>query len=69
MEALGLDWKLLVAQMVNFGLLFFVLKKVLYKPLIKAILQLPEEVIIDLHFGNWGVDENGSLKIIDYAGV
>ena len=39
------------------------------KPLIKAILQLPEEVIIDLHFGNWGVDENGSLKIIDYAGV
>jgi F-type H+-transporting ATPase subunit b len=37
MESLGLDWKLLIAQMVNFGLLFFVLKKVLYKPLMKAI--------------------------------
>lgn len=37
MEALGLDIKLLVAQIVNFAILFFVLKKVLYKPLIKAI--------------------------------
>lgn len=37
MESLGLDWKLLLAQMVNFGLLFFVLKKVLFKPLIKVI--------------------------------
>jgi F-type H+-transporting ATPase subunit b len=37
MESLGLDWKLLLAQMVNFGLLFVVLKKVLYKPLMKAI--------------------------------
>jgi|CXWL01.1.fsa_nt_gi F-type H+-transporting ATPase subunit b len=37
MESLGLDWKLLIAQVINFGLLFFVLKKVLYKPLIKSI--------------------------------
>jgi F-type H+-transporting ATPase subunit b len=37
MESLGLDIKLLVAQIVNFAILFFVLKKVLYKPLIKVI--------------------------------
>jgi len=37
MESLGLDWKLLVAQIANFAILFFVLKKVLYKPLMKAI--------------------------------
>lgn len=37
MEALGLDWKLLLAQVANFGLLFVVLKKVLYKPLMKSL--------------------------------
>jgi F-type H+-transporting ATPase subunit b len=37
MESLGLDWKLLLAQIVNFAILFVILKKVLYKPLIKAI--------------------------------
>jgi F-type H+-transporting ATPase subunit b len=37
MEALGLDIKLLVAQIINFGILFFVLKKVLYKPIIKIL--------------------------------
>ncbi len=37
MEALGLDIKLLVAQIVNFGILFFVLKKILYKPIIKLL--------------------------------
>ncbi len=37
MESLGLDLKILVAQVVNFGILFFILKKLLYKPMIKAL--------------------------------
>lgn len=37
MEALGLDIKLLLAQIINFGILYFVLKKVLFKPLTKMI--------------------------------
>ncbi len=37
MEALGLDLKLLVAQIVNFAILFFVLTKFLYKPLLKLL--------------------------------
>jgi len=37
MESLGLDIKLLVAQIINFGILFFVLKKLLYKPIIKIL--------------------------------
>ena len=37
MENLGLDWKVLVAQIVNFGLLLILLKKYLYQPLVKAI--------------------------------
>lgn len=37
MESLGLDWKILIAQVVNFTVLYFVLKKILYKPLIKVL--------------------------------
>jgi len=33
MEALGIDIKLLIAQIVNFGILFFLLSKFLYKPI------------------------------------
>ena len=35
--SIGLDWKLLLAQMVNFGLLLWLLKKFLYKPVIARI--------------------------------
>lgn len=34
---LGIDWKLLIAQMINFGLLLWLLTKFLYKPIIKRI--------------------------------
>jgi len=34
---LGIDWKLLIAQIVNFGLLLWLLSKFLYKPIIRRI--------------------------------
>ena len=34
---LGIDIKLLIAQIINFGLLLIILKKFLYKPIIKRI--------------------------------
>ncbi len=34
---LGIDLKLLIAQIVNFGLLLWILKRFLYKPVIKRI--------------------------------
>jgi len=37
MEALGIDLFTLIVQIVNFVILLFILKKVLYKPLLKAI--------------------------------
>lgn len=36
-EKLGIDWKLLIAQIVNFLILFFVLTKFAFKPLIKML--------------------------------
>lgn len=34
---LGVDWRLLVAQLVNFGLVLFVMAKFVYKPLLKVM--------------------------------
>jgi F-type H+-transporting ATPase subunit b len=35
--AFGIDWKLLLIQAVNFGVLLFILSKYLYRPLMKTI--------------------------------
>lgn len=35
--ALGVDWKLFVAQLINFGVVLFVMWKFVYMPLLKAI--------------------------------
>ena len=37
MEALGIDWKLLIAQIVNFLILLILLSKFLYKPIVKML--------------------------------
>ena len=44
MEALGIDIKLLVVQIINFGILFFVLKKFLYTPILKLLDERKKEV-------------------------
>ncbi len=37
LDAFGIDWKLLIAQLVNFGVLFFALTYLLYKPVLKTL--------------------------------
>lgn len=37
MQALGIDWKLLLAQIVNFLILLVLLTKFLYKPIVKIL--------------------------------
>lgn len=37
LTSLGVDWKLLVAQMVNFAILFYALHRLLYKPVTKML--------------------------------
>jgi len=34
---LGIDWKLIIAQIVNFSVLVFILTKFLYKPILKTL--------------------------------
>jgi len=42
--ALGLDWKLFLAQLVNFGLLVFILSRFAFKPLIAAMKARRKEI-------------------------
>ena len=44
LTSLGVDWRLLLAQLVNFAVLFFALYKLLYKPLL-ALLEKRTETI------------------------
>ncbi len=36
-EVFGINWKLLIAQLINFAILVFVLGKFVYKPIMKAL--------------------------------
>lgn len=44
LDAFGIDWKLLLAQAVNFGVLLAVLTYLLYKPLLKTLDERAEKV-------------------------
>lgn len=37
LDAFGIDWKLLLAQLINFGVLFVALTWLLYKPVMKTL--------------------------------
>ena len=37
LSSFGIEWKLLLAQLVNFGILVFVLWKLVYKPILKVL--------------------------------
>ncbi|MDO8663543.1 MAG: F0F1 ATP synthase subunit B [Candidatus Wildermuthbacteria bacterium] len=37
MGALGIDWKILIGQLINFAILFFLLKKFAYKPFLDVL--------------------------------
>ena len=43
-QALGINWTSLLAQAVNFGILFFVLYRFLYKPILKMLTERTEKI-------------------------
>ena len=45
---LGIDWRLLLIQIINFGILLFVLKRYLYRPVMDMLARRREQVKKDL---------------------
>src|SRR3989338_792281 len=41
---LGIDWKILLAQIINFAILLFILQKFAYKPIVKMLNSRREEI-------------------------
>ena len=62
MEKLGIDLKLILVQIVNFGLLLFILKKVLYKPVLESIKKRREE--LEANEKEKGVIEKAKLELV-----
>jgi F-type H+-transporting ATPase subunit b len=48
---LGIDWKLLIAQAVNFAILVYVLQRFVYKPIVKALNGRQEDISKAAHQG------------------
>ena len=44
-EKLGIDWRLLIIQIINFGIVLFILKKFLYKPVLALLEKRREQVV------------------------
>ncbi|MEN9407378.1 MAG: F0F1-type synthase subunit b, F-type H+-transporting ATPase subunit b [Candidatus Parcubacteria bacterium] len=49
LHTFGIDWVLLVAQFINFGIILFVLKKFLYKPVMSMLQARREEIQKGIH--------------------
>jgi len=54
---LGIEWKLLLAQIVNFVILFLILKKFLYKPLINLMNRRRDKIMEGLEKARKGEEE------------
>jgi F-type H+-transporting ATPase subunit b len=63
MEQLGIDGKLLVAQMVNFFIILFVLSKLLYKPILAALDKRREDIKKGLELTEQMEKEKQNLEI------
>jgi F-type H+-transporting ATPase subunit b len=62
MEALGIQPVLLLAQLINVGILFFVLKKFLYKPILKMLDKRKAEIEEGLNLTQKMAKEEAKLK-------
>lgn len=60
----GIEWKLLLAQIVNFLILLFLLKKFLYKPLINLMNKRREKIMEGLDKAKKGEEEFKKIEEI-----
>lgn len=60
----GIDWKLMVAQLINFAVVFFVLKKFAYKPILKLLDERKQKIEDGLSFAEKAKQELASIEVI-----
>lgn len=60
----GIDWKLLLAQMVNFFILLFLLKKFAYKPIINILKKRKDEIKKGVLFTRKAEEELKNIGVV-----
>ncbi len=60
----GIDWKQMVAQLINFGVVFFVLRAFAYKPILKLLDDRKKKIEDGLSFAEKAKAELASIEVI-----
>lgn len=60
----GIDWKMMLAQLINFAVVFFVLKKFAYKPILNLLDARKKKIEDGLAFAEKAKSELASIEVI-----
>jgi F-type H+-transporting ATPase subunit b len=60
----GIDWKMMLAQLINFAIVFFVLKKFAYKPILNLLDARKKKIEDGLAFAEKAKSELASIEVI-----
>jgi len=63
-EKFGIDWRLMAAQLVNFGIVLFVLRAFVYKPILKLLDDRRKKIEDGLNFAEKAKSELASIDTL-----
>ncbi len=63
-EKFGLDWKLMLAQLINFGIIFFVLRAFVYKPILGVLDKRRKKIEEGLTFAEKAKSELAGIETL-----
>lgn len=63
-QKFGIDWKLMIAQLVNFAIIFFVLRAFVYKPILGILDKRRKKIEEGLTFAEKAKTELGSIETL-----
>lgn len=63
-EKFGIDWKLMIAQLINFGVVFFVLRAFAYKPILKLLDERKKKIEDGLAFAEKAKSELTNIEVL-----
>ena len=66
-EKFGIDWKLMIAQLINFAIVFFILRAFVYKPVLKLLDKRRQKIEDGLAFAEKSKAELASIEELKAA--
>jgi len=63
-QKFGIDWKLMIAQLINFGVIFIVLRAFAYKPILKLLDERRKKIEDGLSFAEKAKHELANVEVM-----